>query len=811
MLTVHLLGHAHVTHNGRPVPLSAKAVALITYLALEKLPQHRERLADLLWNTAEARKNLRVELARIRSAGLGIFPPSRQLLYLEHVTTDLEVWQARLNGEMDQAELTTWLAMLRGLPLSGLEDLGSPAFQEWIDQQRWALNEQIEQLLHRAYRRFERDGKTWATRAVAARAEALGFEHPGERLGTEGAPQAPSPQPAFSAPAGPLHFEHLGKERALQELLARAAQEPQLAVLHGPVGSGKSYLAEYVLGRSRSLTVRISNSRMSRLVLATLAQALLPVSEPSAAETLRGVLLSPGSLEEDTVKVAMALATVAQPVVILLDHAHNAPIELASLFEFLLQTPAAGARALVLLSRTPPAQAALCRALLRRFGPQQCLCLEMTPLSISLVERALEAQGLRQGEPLHARAAEVLQRSEGNVLHLRNLLEQPAGPPEEPGGRLPAAVRESYAGEIDGWPVPLRQALSSLSVIHGDFDLKLAETALDAARHGVPALPLLREALERGALIEAEPPAALLLPSFRPVVTSLPAEPRYRFRAEGLRVTLAARQSHAERQEVRRRLAAALEATEPGLALYYAERAGVGPDTERLRRAYHMHLPAGSPLLHLDEAMLTPPCPQVAEPQRTRASGSDSVNWQGYLLSWQQGGWLNVVSQGRYGHPHTLHLHLPIAALLRGKTAPIDLRLVWRLDVYRCGHELGPTQVPFPLRLTVLGSDQAQVLTPQVLGGYTEAGLEHRVHTDVALGRWMEQRLTLAPGAENAACLELAVRALDVALTVAELRVNGQSLLPLASTPERLYPPRSWAEGTPALQAQGSPPWPQWA
>ena len=33
MLTVHLLGHAHVTQNGQPVPLSAKAVALIAYLA----------------------------------------------------------------------------------------------------------------------------------------------------------------------------------------------------------------------------------------------------------------------------------------------------------------------------------------------------------------------------------------------------------------------------------------------------------------------------------------------------------------------------------------------------------------------------------------------------------------------------------------------------------------------------------------------------------------------------------------------------------------------------------------------------------
>jgi len=182
VLTVHLLGHAHVTQNGQPVPLSAKAVALIAYLAAEKLPQHRERLADLLWNTAEARTNLRVELARIRSAGLNIFPASRQLLYLESIGTDIGTWQAAQEQEMTQTELSTWLSTLRGLPLCGLEDLGSTAFQVWVEQQRWMLCEQVESTLARVYAHYARSGQEWATRLISSRAEAVGFTDPAELL-----------------------------------------------------------------------------------------------------------------------------------------------------------------------------------------------------------------------------------------------------------------------------------------------------------------------------------------------------------------------------------------------------------------------------------------------------------------------------------------------------------------------------------------------------------------------------------------------------------------------------------------------------
>jgi hypothetical protein len=518
---------------------------------------------------------------------------------------------------------------------------------------------------------------------------------------------------------------------------------------------------------------------------------------------------------------------VPQPLAIVLDHAHNAPVELASLLEFLLNVPAACPRALVMLSRTPPPLAPLCRALLRRFGEAQSLVLEVTPLSLSSVVQALGARrGLDDspvdsGVDLYAQAATLLQRSGGNPLHLLALLEAdglPGAPaageheaaaangPLSP-GRLPSSMRDTYLGEIDGWPAPLRDALSHLSVIQGDFSFTLTESLPGTARSGMSAAALLREALDRRALTETEPPSALAWPTFSPLGDVVRSEPWYRFRSEGLRIALAGLLPQTERQALRRHLAAELEASQPGLALYYAERAGADQDVERLHKAYRARLGAGSPLLRsvlrpgvsmpgqapvpmaarmLSAPALGPrPAHGVAEPRRTPAAASAAVTWQGYRLAWEPGGWLSVLSQGCYGHPHTLRVHVPLPAGLRDAPT-LTLRVVWRLDVFHGGHELGPSQVAFPLRFAVPGADGARVLTPDAMPDYTEEGQRQGVHSDVILGAWMQHELVFNLAGQSAERLELHMRALDLALTLGEMSLNGQPLLPLAAAPERL-------------------------
>ena len=915
MLTVHLLGHAHVTQNAQPVPLSAKAVALIAYLAAEKLPQHRERLADLLWNTAEARTNLRVELARIRSAGLNIFPASRQLLYLESISTDIDLWHASQEHEMNQTELSSWLATLRGLPLCGLEDLGSTAFQVWVEQQRWMLCEKVENTLARVYAHYSRSGQEWATRIISSRAEAVGFADPAELLteemieealplvrmvhmagqgqasaqfarnvslpqaaegqatdrhtaGRQTAPEggatpsdpgrghrrrgtdlplSESPRPAgvmpgVELPGTEIHFARPHEEQRLQTLLS--ASQPQCVLLHGPPGSGKSYLAERLV---RALpagwqVLRLTAARSGRLLLAALAQALLKLAEPDQVLLLRQVLLQPGAIEEDMVKVAVALSHLGQPLLLLLDEVHDAPPELTGMLELICQmspgqmSPGAGtagssagsphpasagpARLFLLLGREEPARRPVTRTLLRRLPGTQVLALPPVTLSSVqqvLLERYPDELPLRL-QPLSSR---LTQRSEGNPLHLLSLLRGlPAA--SELGdlgmtdlGRvaLPQVVRDTLRSEPEGWSAPLRDAMGRLSVINGAFDRAVAQAVLNLEGE-CDADALLCEAIERQIVLEIDPGLALSFHDLTPQRLTPEADTQYMFRHEALRVTLAGQLPQLVRQDVRRRLSAALAPNEPGLASYYAERAGLGEQARHLWAQYQASLPQDSPLLGVDlpvrastvrsntalsntaqssvrlsDSDLALPqekagvgeapsiTPMVDEPARldSDSSAQSTVSHQGYTVS-LDAGWLNVMSDGRYGHPQTLTLCLNWPQPLSG-----ELRLVWRLDVFGGGEELRPSQNPFPLRLIPVRTDPfqritpgaaelsglapASVFTPRPGDDYREQHLNCTVQPGVELGQWMEHRLS-GPEWQGATGAEISVRALDVALTI---------------------------------------------
>lgn len=822
MLIVHLLGHAHVTLARRTVPLSAKAVALIIYLYIEKQPQHRERLANLLWNTPEARKNLRVELARIRSAGLNVFPSSHQLLHLENVTSDFEMWCEAANRSMNQSQLTDWLAMIRGLPFTGLEDLGSSTFQSWVDQQRWLMTQQIEQHLSRMYWRYARENHTWATRLIAERAESLDLEHPGEvqesapvlavAAGTSSPPVhhphertvavLPSPSaalnlstsilhPALPEPVHPetlqlqpsrskigaVNFERPHEEHELRQAFRRAEGQSQFVVLHGPPGSGKSHLAESVAQQQGWQEVRVSSLRSSRLMLASLAQALLKVCDSENAEALNRLLMQPASLEEDVVKVAHVLSKVHRPVLLIFDRPQDAPPELIPLFEFLFGASGDAQRVFLLLSREPADQVPLARAMRRAIDRSCRLELALPPLSTLSVQRTLEAQfPFEPVEHLQALAARLVQRSEGNPLHLLSLIDQTADLEQTGGPAFPQALRETFSHEVDRWPAPVREAVERLSVIYGQFDAALARAVLGEASAGSTE-SLLYEAIKHHVLVEAEPEVPLHWPGCVPGRAPVPAEPQYVFRSEGLRVTLASQLPQLLRQDIRRRLMGALAEDSPGLAAYYAARANLPEDAALLRGVYAQRLPADSPLRHLlGQPSRRLPVPLVDVPAEVGHALSPlaeiPLSRQGYLLSGNRGG-LTVLSSSRYGHPSTLTLRFDLPAGL--SQVHSSVRLLWRLDVYGGGEELGPALTPFALRLGVQGGKVAQVLIPYELGDYREEGISHQVHSNVTLGSWMEHELTLDDPA--ARTLELSVRAVNVSLTVKALRLNEQNLL----------------------------------
>ena len=175
-MVLHVLGHVHLTRREEPVPVSGKAAALLTYLCLEGLAHHREHLAELLWNTPDPLRNLRVELARLKRDDVAHFP-ERQPMLAFRAPLDLSDWLSAAQ-EVQGERLLPWLSKLRGLPLSGLEDLGSSRYQQWLELQRWAIIEQIERTLGAVRQRLASAGQQTQVQQIQARAEQLGLRLP---------------------------------------------------------------------------------------------------------------------------------------------------------------------------------------------------------------------------------------------------------------------------------------------------------------------------------------------------------------------------------------------------------------------------------------------------------------------------------------------------------------------------------------------------------------------------------------------------------------------------------------------------------
>lgn len=799
MLTIHLIGHVYITDQHRVVPISAKAVALIAFLSLERLPQHRERLADLLWDTAESRKNLRVELARIRSAGLDIFPSSHQLLHLDHVGSDYDFLLSKLTPDLNQADLSGLLQRLRGLPFTGLEDIGSLSFREWIDQQRWLMLGQLEQHLRMLYRAYAGDGCTWATRLILERAELLGLS-----ILEEDPPAAATPVPvAAPAPAAPartagrlnhlgvIDFERAAEELTLRQFFASAPGVPRaharVACLYGPTGSGKSYLLGKVARQFCWPSLTVSCSSPLRLILANIVQFLIRLSPPQDAERLGDLLLNPGTPEEDIVRVSYFLARLDLPVLFVFKRAQAISPELLNLTEFLIGSCRDRDVQFVFLATGAATASPHLRALLGTVPREDRLELNLPSLSQHDLHRILEQHfPLESAQRIQTIASHLIQRTEGNPMHLLSLLIEMTRLDAPPGIELPPRVRSNYGTETAHWPAPFRDALARLSVIYGRFDLGLASTVLGQGEG--ESARLLQEAVERQIIVEGEQNVPL---RWQPGGPDLPGtahaafDGTYLFQSEGLRIALAAQLTHSARQEVRRRLADACADTATGLAAVYAHRAGLVSAAAHLRSVYKAGLPHDNPMHEYHPLWQNnlPPLyrysPNTAvcevEPPRSASQGPP-LSYQGYRLAHETGG-LSLTSSAHYGPPATLRLHFDLPDLGQRAGAAQELRLVWRLDLYRGGEELGPPVSPYPLRIGYVGAPVAYVLCPLDASPYEEEAVCHLPCPDIQLGAWMEHRLRLTAPQAAGLTLELSSRAVDLALNVAALEWEGVNLL----------------------------------
>ncbi|MCO6451890.1 MAG: AAA family ATPase [Caldilineales bacterium] len=178
ILQLNLLGHSQFYVDDAPKELkSAKAAALLGFLAATAEPQTRTHLTDILWPDSlpeAARKNLRNALWSIRrelgedwvaSDGdrLGIAPQVRcDLWQFESIVADLDAASA--------TELASAMALYRGPFLDGLLVQDAPEFELWLVDQQAYLTQRYLRLLEKLVVLYRSEGDWAALEKVAQRA-----------------------------------------------------------------------------------------------------------------------------------------------------------------------------------------------------------------------------------------------------------------------------------------------------------------------------------------------------------------------------------------------------------------------------------------------------------------------------------------------------------------------------------------------------------------------------------------------------------------------------------------------------------------
>ncbi|GAB4196491.1 MAG: hypothetical protein OHK0022_14020 [Roseiflexaceae bacterium] len=161
-LRMALLGAPLVSSAGAPLRgfVSAKAQALLFYLAVTRRPHSRSALAALLWGDmpeSDARANLRVALANLRQLAGPYLSISRDQVGFAadaHYWLDVDVFQSRLRlldlpaASQDDQALQTAVNLYRGDFLEGFSLRDAPEFEEWALLQREQMRQIALQALH---------------------------------------------------------------------------------------------------------------------------------------------------------------------------------------------------------------------------------------------------------------------------------------------------------------------------------------------------------------------------------------------------------------------------------------------------------------------------------------------------------------------------------------------------------------------------------------------------------------------------------------------------------------------------------------
>ena len=158
ILKLALLGRPQIFLNDEPISdlKSQKAQALIFYLAVTGQEHSREELAGLLWpdkTEARARNNLRVEVARLRAFLDEHLDIQRRTLAMKpngQIVCDVTEFLAIVdNGQPTLRELQTAVDLYRGDFLEDFNLHDADLFEEWAQERRAYLHDQVLDALYR--------------------------------------------------------------------------------------------------------------------------------------------------------------------------------------------------------------------------------------------------------------------------------------------------------------------------------------------------------------------------------------------------------------------------------------------------------------------------------------------------------------------------------------------------------------------------------------------------------------------------------------------------------------------------------------
>ena len=748
MLTLHLLGHNYISQDGVPFKVSAKALALLTYLTLQRRPQHREHLAELMWNTPDALRNLRVELNRLQHLGLKLFPARQSLLELR-LQTDLEHWIKEADT-LPESRLSEWLSLGSSLPLSGLEDLGSDSFRAWLDGQKWAISQQVEMTLSRVFLRALQSGRVGAAGLIRVHAEELGLQLNAAHMA------APAPST--------VHFERQEVQQQFRRVLQLARAAPQLVLLSGRHDGGSRELVQRMVSQSDWQVIQMQAVVHPELQQATFLHQLMRVLPPDSQAAAWRLLTHPSDTGEDLIRVWTLVAASGLPLVIAIYDLHLLTPFLLDSLRFAMDLPIS--LTLVLSTSTLVGEHVL-RDALGSFDRSRLHLIEVPALAVhEVMEAVREQQGQLSADQLRAYATRIVQQSDGWDLHARALIG--SGLPLTGAHTTPPGiVRNTLLSELSGISLPLRQSLARLAMVYHPLDREVASVLL-----GQGADEVLADAVSQNLLVTAAPEETILMPRLTYQTSDI--EDGLGFVSESLRVALAGTLTSLERREIRGVLAAYFAPGSPALARHYAQRAGLeGPLT-----SFPGHAPGpASPSTALPANTLPATSwikTEISAPviRLGHSSRQERRTGNGYRVALEQGQ-LQILRSGLYGRPPLLQLVWP--------SVPAGhWQLVARLDIQEGAPTWGGSMRPFALGVRA-GQGARLIVGRQAMGDsvgdptgeYLEQGTLHTPGPPVPFGSWF---LLEGLGAEGP--VELSVRMLDVALTVAEFCWGARTLLP---------------------------------